>query len=74
MQSCIVRMAGRSPGLYACQSIREEGWFDLLAVIHDRYVTREAFESVLSRFAALWFPDGGCFRLHPSAGVVRVSE
>ncbi len=74
VQSCIAHMAGRSPGLYACQSVREEGRVDLLAVLEAPYVAREAFEAVLSRFAVLGFPDGDRFRLHPSAGLVRVSQ
>jgi hypothetical protein len=45
VQSCIARMAGRSPGLYACQSVREEGWVDLLAVLEAPYITRDAFEA-----------------------------
>jgi hypothetical protein len=74
VQSCIARMAGRLPGLYACRSVSEEGSVDLLAVLEDPYITREAFEVVLSRFAALGFPDGERFRLQPSAGLVRLSD
>jgi hypothetical protein len=54
--------------------VREEGWVDLLAVIEAPCITRDAFEAVLSRFAELGFPDGKRFRLHPSAGLVRLSD
>ena len=74
VESRIARMAGRSPGLYARRAEDEDGWVHLLAVIEGPFITREAFEAVLSQFAELGFPNSERFRLPLSAGVVRVAE
>lgn len=74
VQSCIARMAVHPPGLYARQTEHEEGWVYLEVVLEATQITREAFEALLSRFAAMGFPDDGRFRLAASAGRVRVSD
>lgn len=74
VQSCVARMAGRPPGLYARRTDDDRGWVDLLAVIDAPTITRESFEAALSRFAALGFPDGECFRLSRADGLVMVRD
>jgi hypothetical protein len=74
VESCISRLAHHSPGLYARQTEHEEGWVYLLTVLDAPYVTRGAFESALSRFASLGFPDDEQFRLIRGSRPVRLVD
>jgi hypothetical protein len=72
LQSWVVRVAHRPAGLYARRTEDEEGWVDLTAVLDAPFVTRTAFETAMSEFAAIGFPGGERFLLRPEQGTVRL--
>src|SRR5437899_2134663 len=49
LESSIVKMAQRKPGLYARKTEHEEGWVYLLAVFDLPFVTRQAFETAMAQ-------------------------
>jgi hypothetical protein len=56
----------RAPGLYARNRGHPAEWIDLLAVLDAPFITRPAFESLLSAFVALGFPTSPRFTLSSS--------
>ncbi len=74
VQSWVVRVGQRPTGLYARRTDDAEAWVYLTAVLDAPFVTRSAFETVLSQFAALGFPGGERFLLRPEQGTMRLAD
>lgn len=74
LESSVVGLARREPGLYARKTENQEGWVYLKVVFEQLFVTREAFEAAMLQFRNLGFPDSELFKLRPEQGLVRLSS
>jgi hypothetical protein len=74
LESSIARVARVKPGLYARKTEHREGWVYLRAVFEQPFVTRQAFEEAMARFAALGFPSGKLFQLRSDQMSVWLAE
>jgi hypothetical protein len=73
LETSVVSVTRRRPGLYARKTEHDEGWVYLQAVFELPFVTRQAFEAVMTQFVALGFPEAELFKLRPEQGTVRLS-
>ena len=64
----------RSPGLYARRTDNELGHVYLSAVIECDFITRNIFETTLSRFSELGFPLDSRFTSIPNGGSIKLPE
>jgi hypothetical protein len=63
LESAVVSVAQRPPGLYAKPTPHWERWVYLVAVFDAPFVRRESFEEAMCRFADAGFPRDPRFRL-----------
>lgn len=74
LESAVVRLAGRPPGLYAKPTPHWERWVYLVVVLDAPFVTRAAFEAAMCRFADAGFPRAAEFQLREGDPWVRLPD
>jgi hypothetical protein len=74
LESSVAQVARVKPGLYARKTEHEKGWVYLRAVFELPFVTRQVFETAMTKFHALGFPTAELFDLRPEKKLVWVAN